>query len=101
DSGIAGYVYPALGTGWSNTGGSYSFSAAAGTQTGSITAQNNAGLSSSGTSFTAQADGGAPTSSATCNTVACPSTWYTSSPVAIAIAAAGETSASGVMRIVY
>src|SRR5439155_27071242 len=66
DSGVAGYTYPALGTGWSHTAGAYSFDATAGTQSGSVTAQNNAGLSSSGTTFTAQGDGTAPTSSITC-----------------------------------
>src|SRR5262249_1923563 len=67
DSGVAGYTYPALGTGWSHTGGDYTFDATAGTQTGAITAQNNAGLSSSGTVFTAQVDSGAPSSSLTCD----------------------------------
>ncbi len=99
-SGIAGYSYPALGSGWSNTGGLYSFDGSAGTETGSVTAQNNAGLSSSGTGFTAQSDSSAPTSSITCNSAAC-SGWYTSSPVAIAIATGGETGASGIKRIVY
>ena len=56
ESGLAGYTYPSLGSGWSNTGGAYSFTNSAGTQTGSVTAQNNAGLSSAGTSFTAQSD---------------------------------------------
>ena len=99
ESGVAGYTYPALGTGWSNTGGAYTFTGSAGTQSGSVTAQNNAGLSSTGTSFTAQADGSAPTSSVTCNTIACSAGWYTSSPVAIAIS--GSDAAAGVERIVY
>jgi len=101
DSGIAGYTYPALGVGWSNTAGAYSFDATAGTDSGPVTAQNNAGLSSSGTSFTAEADGAAPTSTVQCNTAACSTGWYTASPVAVDIAAAGETSHSGVRRIVY
>ncbi len=101
ESGIAGYTYPSLGAGWSNTAGVYSFTAAAGTQTGGVTAQNNAGLSSAGTSFTAQADTSAPTSSVTCNSAACSAGWYTSSPVAISIAAAGESGASGVQLITY
>ena len=99
-SGLAGYTYPALGSGWSNTGGAYSFTSSAGTQTGNVTAQNNAGLSSSGTSFTAQSDSSAPTSSVTCNTVACSAGWYTSSPVAVAITG-GDSSGAGVERIVY
>src|ERR1700690_1027257 len=45
ESGVAGYTYPALGSGWSNTSGAYSFGSSAGTQSGSVTAQNNAGLS--------------------------------------------------------
>ncbi len=101
ESGIAGYTYPALGTGWTNTGGAYTFDATAGTQTGGVTAQNNAGLSSSGTSFTAQSDSSAPTSAITCNTVACSAGWYTGSPVAVAITTGGESGASGVERIVY
>ena len=101
DSGVSGYTYPSLGTGWSNTNGAYSFDATAGTDSGSVTAQNNAGLSSTGTSFTAEADAAAPTSSVQCNTAACSAGWYTSSPVAIDIAAGGEASHSGVMRIVY
>ena len=43
DSGIAGYTYPALGVNWANVAGAYTFSATAGTQSGSVTAQNNAG----------------------------------------------------------
>ena len=101
ESGVSGYNYPSLGTGWTNTGGDYTFDGTAGTQSGSVTAQNNAGLASSGTSFTAQSDSSAPTSSVTCNTVACSAGWYTSSPVAISIAAGGESGASGVERIVY
>ena len=101
DSAIAGYTYPALGTGWTHTGADFSFDPTAGTQTGGVTAQNNAGLSSSATSFTAHADSSAPTSAITCNTTACAATWYTSAPVAIAISAAGETGESGVKRITY
>ena len=99
-SGLAGYTYPALGSGWTNIGGAYSFDGSAGTQTGSVTAQNNAGLSSAGTSFTAQSDSTAPTGSVTCNTVACSAGWYTSSPVAVAITGA-DSSGAGVERIVY
>ena len=101
ESGVAGYTYPALGSGWSNTNGDYTFTGSAGTQSGSITAQNNAGLDSSGLTFTAHADSSAPTSSVTCNTAACSAGWYTTSPVAISIAAAGESGESGVKQIVY
>ena len=79
-SGVSGYTYPALGTGWSHTGGDYTFASSAGTQTGSVTAQDTAGNSSTGTSFTATADSAAPTSSITCNTAACSAGWYGSSP---------------------
>ncbi len=99
ESGIAGYTYPTFGSGWSNTGGAYTFNSSAATQSGSVTAQNNAGLSSGGTSFTAQSDSAAPTSSTTCNSIACYGTWYTVSPVAVAIT--GTDGGSGVKRIVY
>jgi hypothetical protein len=98
-SGLAGYTYPALGSGWSNTGGGYTFNSSAGTQSGNVTAQNNAGLSSAATSFTAQSDSSAPTSSVTCNTVACSAGWYTAAPVAVAVT--GADGGSGVDRIVY
>ena len=101
ESGIAGYNYPSFGTDWTNAGGDYTFDGTATTQSGSVTARNNASLTSSGTSFTAQVDSSAPTSSVTCNTVGCIAGWYTSSPVAVAIATGGESSASGVKRIVY
>ena len=99
DSGVAGYTYPALGSGWSGSNGNYTFNSSAGTQSGSVTAQNNAGLSSAGTSFTAQSDAAAPSSSVTCNTIACSAGWYTSSPVAMSIT--GSDGGSGVERIVY
>ncbi|HVP76251.1 MAG TPA: hypothetical protein VMS63_09530, partial [Gaiellaceae bacterium] len=81
ESGLAGYTYPALGSGWSNTGGVYTFNSSAATQSGNVTAQNNAGASSAGTGFTAQSDAAAPTSSLTCNGSACPGGWTNSSPV--------------------
>ena len=64
DSGIAGYTYPALGVNWANVAGAYTFSATAGTQSGSVTAQNNAGLTGAGLTFTAQDDTNAPTGGA-------------------------------------
>ena len=99
ESGIGGYTYPALGSGWSNTAGVYTYNSSAATQTGNVTAQNNAGLSSAGTSFTAQSDASAPTSSVTCNSAACSAGWYTTSPVGIAIS--GSDGGAGVQRIVY
>ena len=87
-SGLFGYDYPSFGSGWTNTNGVYSFTGSAGTDSGSITAENNAGLpSASGLTFTAQADSTAPSSSITCNTAACSAGWYTVAPVAIAIGA--------------
>ncbi len=101
ESGIASYSYPGLGGGaWSQTNGVYTFTSAATTQTGSVTATNGAGTTGAGTSFTAQIDSAAPTSTITCNGSGC-SGWYTSSPVSVAIAGGGESGASGVRRIVY
>ena len=99
DSGVAGYTYPTFGSGWSNTGGAYTFNSSAATQTGSVTAQNNAGLSSSGTSFTAQSDSTAPTSALTCNGFSCPGGWSNSTPVNIDINA--SDGGSGVASITY
>ena len=64
ETGIANYNYPSLGSGWSQSAGVYSFTAAATTGTGSVTATNSAGLTGSGTSFTAQSDTTAPTGGA-------------------------------------
>ena len=99
-SGVAGYSYPGLGTGWSNTGGDYSFTSAAGSQSGSVSAQDSAGNSGSGTSFTAQSDSTAPTSSVSCNSIGCSAGWYTSSPVSVAITG-NDAAGAGVARIVY
>ena len=49
---------------WANVAGAYTFSTTAGTQSGSVTAQNNAGLTGSGLTFTAQDDTNAPTGGA-------------------------------------
>ncbi len=63
ESGIAGYAYPELGTGWSRSAGSYSFTGAAGTATGSVTATNGAG-STAATTLTARSDVDGPTGGA-------------------------------------
>ena len=63
ESGIAGYAYPALGTGWSRSAGSYSFTGSAGTATGSVTATNGAG-SIAATTLTARSDVDGPTGGA-------------------------------------
>src|SRR5262249_28098646 len=99
ESGVSGYSFPDLGTDWTHTAGAYSFGTNAGTDSGDVTALNNAGLESSGTTFHAQADASAPTSSIDCNTTTCATGWYTASPVSIAIHAA-DTGA-GVKRIKY
>ena len=99
ESGVAGYTYPSLGGGFSNTAGAYTFNSAT-TQSGSVTAQNNAGLSSTGTGFTARVDGSAPTSSITCNSNPCGAGWTTSVPVNIDITGDDGTG-SGVKQIVY
>ena len=72
DTGIATYNYGAIaGTGWANAAGAYTFTAASPTGTSSVTASNNAGLTSSATSFTAQVDSTAPGGGAfTANSVA-------------------------------
>ena len=65
ESGIAGYAFPALGSGWSGSqsGASYdySFNASAGNpaEPNNVTVQNNAGLNSSPTSFAVTPDGAA------------------------------------------
>ena len=65
DTGVSGYNYGAVaGTGWANTAGAYTFTAASPTGTGAVTASNNAGLTGSSTSFTAQSDTTAPSGGA-------------------------------------
>jgi hypothetical protein len=70
-SGIAGYAFPALGSGWTSTPGgtgvtTYSWSAAgpAAPGTKSVTATNNAGTTSAAAPFTLTADDAAPTGDA-------------------------------------
>jgi hypothetical protein len=70
-SGIAGYAFPALGSGWTATPGAtgvttYSWSAASPGAPGtkSVTATNNAGATSATAPFTLTADDAAPTGSA-------------------------------------
>ena len=63
ESGIAGYLYPDLGSGWSRSGGSYSFNGSAGTGTGAIIASNGAGLTAA-TVLTGRSDTDGPTDGA-------------------------------------
>src|SRR5205085_11011922 len=61
ESDIASYAYPSLGSGFSHTAARYPSDASATTQTGSVTATNNAGGTGSGTAFIARADTTKPT----------------------------------------
>ena len=102
-SGISGYGFPALGTGWSGSQNGadydYSFTAAASdpSEPNNVTAQNNAGLSSSA-SFTVTPDSLAPVTSISCDGSSCSGNWYTSS---VAISLAANDGESGVDKIRY
>ena len=62
---MTGYTYGAVaGTGWNNSAGAYTFTAASTTGTASVTATNGAGATGSAATFTAQADSAAPTGGA-------------------------------------
>ena len=99
-SGVDHYTYPSLGSGWSNSGGSYAFATAAAdpTEPNNVTATNGAGLTSAPTSFTVTADTTAPATIITCNSASC-SPWFTSSPVTVTLTA--TDAGSGVNRILY
>ena len=102
-SGISGYGFPALGTGWSGSQSgadyAYSFTAAASdpSEPNNVTAQNNAGLSSSA-SFTVTPDGLAPVTSISCDGSSCSGNWYTS---AVDVSLAANDAESGVDKIRY
>ena len=102
ETGVASTSFPALGSGWSNGGGAYSFNASATAPSGSqsVTARNAAGVDSAAATFTVSADTAAPTTSAQCNGSACSSGWYSTSPVSVALSA-NDGSGSGVDRIRY
>jgi hypothetical protein len=97
-SGIDHYDYPAL-SGFGGSGGAYTFDGSSTTQTGSVTATNNATSVGPGKSFTAQSDSSAPTSSIACNGAPCAASWYTTSPVHVAISA--SDSGAGVESVTY
>jgi hypothetical protein len=101
ESGVASYTYPSLGTGWTRSTGTYTFTAGAvdPAEPNNVTATNNAGLTSAPTSFTVTADTSAPATTVNCNGAACGSAWYTTSPVSVTLAAAD--SGSGVAKILY
>src|SRR5207237_2571223 len=69
ESGVASYSYPSLGSGWSNSGGVYSFSAAAvdPAEPNNISDTNSAGPTSGPTSFTVSRDASAPTTTLNSN----------------------------------
>src|SRR5207253_2258973 len=100
ESGVASYGFPSLGSGWSNTGGSYSFAAAATDppEPNNVTATNNAGLTSPATGFTVSADGSAPTTSVQCNGAACAAGFYGS---AVSVSLAASDAGSGVAQTRY
>jgi large repetitive protein len=101
-SGIGGYTYPALGSGWSNSGGDYAFNASAAdpAEPNNVHAANGAGTPGPDTSFTVTADSAAPTSAIQCNAAACGSGWYTSAPVSATLTA-NDGAGSGVQEIHY
>jgi hypothetical protein len=83
ETGIASTSFPALGAGWTHTGGAYSFDTTATPPSGNqnVTSRNAAGLDSAGSPFTVVPDTAAPISTIKCNGVACSAGWYTSAPV--------------------
>ncbi len=103
-SGVASYLFPALGSGWSGTQSGanydYSFSAAAAdpTEPNDATATNNAGLTSNPNSFTVTADGLAPVTSILCDGASCGSGWYTTT---VSISLSASDAGSGVQEIRY
>jgi len=104
DSGISGYAFPALGSGWSGSqsGADYDYTFAAGAgdpaEPNDVTAQNNAGLTSSA-SFTVTPDSAAPTTSIACDGGPCSGGWYTSSVLVSLLADDGP--GSGLQEIRY
>ncbi|MDX6452423.1 MAG: hypothetical protein QOH16_2472, partial [Gaiellaceae bacterium] len=100
ESGIASVNYPTLGSGWTRTGGAYTFAAGAvdPVEPNNVSVANNAGLTSAATSFSVTADGTAPATVATCNGSVCPD-WSTSSPVSVALGA--TDGGSGVAATYY
>ncbi|HEU4841732.1 MAG TPA: chitobiase/beta-hexosaminidase C-terminal domain-containing protein, partial [Ilumatobacteraceae bacterium] len=99
ESGIASHAFPALGSGWSNTGGTYAFTAAAvdPLEPNEVVTTNGAGLTSAGSPITVTADSTAPVSAATCNAAACSAGWYTAKPVTVVLTATDAQ--SGLDRI--
>ncbi|MGB2952673.1 MAG: chitobiase/beta-hexosaminidase C-terminal domain-containing protein, partial [Gaiellaceae bacterium] len=104
ESGVSGYSFPSLGSGWSGSQSgatdTYSFNASAvdPAEPNNVTATNNAGLTSNPSSFTVTADGSAPTTSIACSG-GC-SGWHTTSPVTVSLTA-DDGSGSGVAQIKY
>ena len=99
ESGVASHAFPALGSGWSNTGGTYAFTAAAAdpVEPNEVVTTNGAGLASAGAPITVTADSTAPVSTATCDAAACSAGWYTTKPVTVVLTASDVQ--SGLDRI--
>src|SRR5439155_6554105 len=91
DSGVAGYSFPSLGSGWNGSQAgaaeTYTFDSSA-TPSGSrdVPAQNGAGQSSAAGSFSIVGDTAAPVTSVGCGGGACSAGWY-SSPVSVSLSA--------------
>ena len=98
-SGISSYGYPALGSGWTEAGGAYTFASGAAdpAEPINVTAANPAGLTSSPTSFTVTPDGTAPVSSIACSD-GCAG-WHPTAPVTVTLSA--NDGGSGFGQILY
>ncbi|MDX6448958.1 MAG: hypothetical protein QOD08_1421, partial [Gaiellaceae bacterium] len=99
-SGIGSYAYPALGSGWSRSGGDYSFTSAA-AEPGSgqnVHAVNGAGTSSADTAFTVGLDATAPATTIACDGGSCAG-WATTSSVNVTLSSSDGQ--SGVDHVVY
>ncbi|HEX6130767.1 MAG TPA: chitobiase/beta-hexosaminidase C-terminal domain-containing protein, partial [Actinomycetota bacterium] len=88
ESTAVGLAYPALGSGWTGTGGAYAFGATAvdPVEPLDVTATNDAGLVSTA-GFTVSPDATAPVTSILCDDAACTGDWYATSPVTVALGA--------------
>ena len=101
ESGIEGFTLPSLGSGWTHSGGAYSFAADAvdPTEPVHVVARNHAGRSSSPAAFAVTHDGIPTSTSALCNGSPCPEHWFLSSSVIVTLSS--TDAGSGVDRIVY
>ena len=102
ETGISSTSFPSFGSGWTNTGGVYSFDGTATAPAGSqnVTSRNGAGIDSAAATFTVVADPTAPVSSVQCNGAACSGGWYTTAPVSVTLSAS-DGFGSGLDKIRY